>query len=91
MKYSDAMLKGFKKVNGRNCRHVLAEGGDREPTALCVNGAANYGRNGSPYSFTGLSRAHTQFMKAWGFMPHVLNNNGLPWEEIYGMARAAGL
>lgn len=83
MKYSEAMLKGFEIVGGRQCREVYVQTNDAgKPVAYCVNGAAMaVGYSGSTYLF----------YETWGCLPHVLNDQGMPWEHLYGMAVAAGL
>lgn len=94
MKFSEAMLKGFRKVNG----HQFFGGyyADRPggfPRSVCVLGAANLGAYGDPWSYpfhTGCG-AVDRFANAWGLKPQDLNDEGMPWEHIYGMAVAAGL
>lgn len=102
MKYSTAILRGFKKVGGAQCVNHLYEGHDIVPTAVCVNGAALLALHGSAEfdddgpATAALSDMSDAFLAAWGIDPVDLNNGlgdmpGLPWEHIYGMARAAGV
>lgn len=102
MKYSEAMLKGFKKVGGRQCKNelsrnergrVLVDG--FAPHSVCVNGAvllavegrAGWGVEGERV----ITDGGNGFYSAWEVDPVDLNNEGMPWEHIYGMAVAAGL
>jgi hypothetical protein len=90
MKYSEAMLKGFEKVEGRQCKDALYEGDSpRRPVSVCVNGAVALGMSGSAWNVP--TRWSRKFEEAWGERPLMLNNAGLDWTELYGMARAAGL
>lgn len=91
MKYSEAMLKGFEMVDGRQCKYLLGDSFTK-PTRVCVNGAVNLAVRGDPYKWAaGSNRASERFEKAWGIRPAFANNEGLHWTEIYGMAVAAGL
>lgn len=99
MKYSEAILKGYKSNGGKQCRYELhADSG-----AMCIQGAANLGANGSTHEWDGpflhAGECMAAFYEAWGIDPIVANNGDyreqggemMPWEHIYGMARAAGL
>lgn len=89
MKFSEAMLKGFEKVNGRQAFNgqLLAKDG-----SVCINGAANLAYTGDATTWAEETlRACGAFADVWGEAPDLLNNNGLDWTEIYGMAVAAGL
>jgi hypothetical protein len=89
MKFSEAMLKGFEQVNGRQCKYDFALPVMGKPEAFCVLGAVSAGRGALGYSFW---YADTdKFVRAWGVRPNALNDQGMPWEHIYGMAVAAGL
>ena len=99
MKFSEAMLKGYQKVGGRQCRdHYYVGGSNKNPQAVCVNGAISLARCGvaepndiSPLKHR-LQNWDSAFVGAWGIHPQELNDdNKLPWEHIYGMAVAAGL
>ena len=107
MKFSEAVLKGFEQINGRQCVGTLAmnkKGGlpgiGKLPYRCCVMGAAAIGATGNPYGEEQDWRL--EFKGAWGIDPAELNNNRdqlyygkktepFPWEHIYGMAVAAGL
>lgn len=102
MKYSAAMLNGYKLIGGKGQvdHHWRTKDGDRYSsgptpspngiTAACVNGAALIGARVEAWSAPH-ERWMAEFEKKWGIQPQQLNNEGLPWEHIYGMARAAGL
>ena len=100
-KFSSAILCGFKKVDGRQHfgDYCPEEDDPRYPWSVCVLGARNLCLTGSAKNLGNSSdfEADTMaFYKAWGVFPDDLNDGGcampgLPWEHIYGMARAAGL
>jgi hypothetical protein len=95
-KFSDAMLKGFAATNGKQCKDELFLGDPRKPSRVCVNGAVCFGLTGTANFWVGsagdeLIRWSRSFAVAYGAAPHELNNEGMPWEHLYGMARAAGL
>lgn len=95
-KFSDAILCGFKKVGGKQRQFLFCTGDPKRPTACCVRGAANLCEFGSavPEGNAQLERDWSRindFYGAWGLSPDSLNDEGMPWEHIYGMARAAGL
>ena len=85
MKVSEAILRGFEKVNGNQIRYTFFEH-DRHGRVVgcCVMGAASLGGAGG-------QRFGRPFREAWGIHPTALNDRGMPWEHIYGMAVAAGL
>jgi hypothetical protein len=90
MKYSEAMLKGFEMVGGKQCKDEFYLGSKETPTAICALGAINLGADGNaastyPHDFV------RRFTEVWGEDPQFLNDGGMPWEHIYGMAVAAGL
>lgn len=94
MKYSKAMLKGYETNEGRQCAHVLRD----DSGAMCVHGAINMGQHGhAEYNYGDEVERDKRlafmekFEEVWGDRPHTLNNAGLDWMDIYGMARAAGL
>ena len=89
MKYSEAMLKGFKKVGGRQCRGDF-EKLDRtgRVRSCCAIGAV---RLGSGYMACIGGNFADAFRKAWRVDPADLNDEGMNWPDIYGMAVAAGL
>lgn len=97
MKYSEAILKGFQRVGGRQYTHVYFYGADpANPIAACVLGALHLGLSGSarPMSqaaYNERDRFREAFAEAWGEVPDVLNDLGMPWEDLYGMSVAAGL
>lgn len=97
MKYSEAILDGFKAVGGRQCRKHYYPPGERDPTkptAVCILGALNLGSCGSAYRnyHNGPGNVFAEaFERAWGFPPQELNDDGMAWEDLYGMAVAAGL
>jgi hypothetical protein len=102
MKFSEAVLKGFEKVNGRQCRDTLArdkngtphypwdDDPQTKPYSVCVNGAINLAETGDAMKFGRLADG-VRFHRVWGVSPIELNNAGMSWEHIYGMAVAAGL
>lgn len=105
MKFSTAILKGYKKIDGRQCVDFYAvdSRGNNSPAiedvyACCVMGAANLALSGDPHHSDLDFRWREKFEDAWGIDPASLNNNRefcdlepFPWEHIYGMAVAAGL
>lgn len=93
MKSSEAMLKGFMAVNGRQTKGSMARTRHGKPVAtfdpkayrFCVLGATMKG-GGRPSGLT------VPFLAVYGVSPVFLNDEEkLPWEWIYGMAVAAGL
>ena len=88
MKFSEAMLRGYAKVGGKQCfgKEKRVVGG--RILAYCPVGAAIRG---------GMSRedatANNFAMRhVWGDTVVMLNDHAtLPWEHIYGMAVAADL
>lgn len=93
MKFSEAMLKGFEQVGGRQCRYVYREGSVTEPRTVCALGAYFLGAYGAAEcaSLDEQDDITGQFKKAWGIFIQEANDMGLPWEHIYGMAVVAGL
>lgn len=96
MKYSEAILRGYKKNGGRQCAYEL----HRKDGAMCVQGAANLGgwgdKDPNAYRWFGDDQnARGRFCEAWGLDIINLNNGDgreiIPWEHLYGMAVAAGL
>jgi hypothetical protein len=98
MKFSEAILKGYKTNGGRQCVDALEDGAGR----MCVAGAYNMATQGAPKAICDeeWSKSFQRFAAEWGIDPVVLNNNyqdrgdtnePFPWEHIYGMARAAGI
>lgn len=91
MKFSEAMLKGYEMVGGRQCKNVFHRGNPFDPDSVCVLGAVSLGDHGNAlgghigWSFS------AAFKCKWGVYPANLNDEGMPWEHIYGMAVAAGL
>jgi hypothetical protein len=93
-KFSTAILCGFKKVDGRQYFKDYCDRRHDDPTrprAVCVLGARNLCVNGNATNTTGMVPQSMAFFDAWGEYPDELNDDGMPWEHIYGMARAAGL
>lgn len=95
MKFSTAMLKGYKKVGGKQCAKNYQRG-----DAVCAHGAANLAVFGKadltrePHgidAFPTFSEEMRAFRNAWDIDVVDLNDEGMPWEHIYGMARAAGV
>lgn len=88
MKFSEAMLKGFEKVGGRQCRGYMEVRHRGRVTAHCAVGAAVRG---------GMTQCEAEssngaMRRAWGPSAIFLNDvERMPWEHIYGMARAVGL
>lgn len=83
MKFSEAMLKGFAEVDGRQCTGAYSRRDAKGRLARCAIGAACAG---------GWSASTGGFIAAWGVSVYEANDEeGLPWEHIYGMAVAAGL
>lgn len=83
MKFSEAMLKGFEMVGGKQCRGTYTEWDIYlRPVAHCALGAAIAG---------GWKGADAGVQRAWGICVAELNDKGMPWEHIYGMAVAADL
>ena len=96
MKFSEAMLKGYEMVGGVECHDGYFAGGTpRKPVALCPLGACNLAVTGNALGTNEfLSMRHPdvkQFRRVWGEHVMDLNEAGMPWEHIYGMAVAAGL
>jgi len=93
MKFSEAILRGFEMVGGKQCKgyYCPREDDPRKPGAVCVLGARNLCLTGDateePGRFT--DPDSDDFCDAWGIHPSTLNDEGMPWEHIYGMARAA--
>jgi hypothetical protein len=95
MKLSEAILKGYERVGGRQCKHAYYENGTpSRPEAVCVMGAVSLALSGNaagdvvnPFAHKGVQA----FVVAWDMAPSALNDEGMPWEHIYGMAVAAGL
>ena len=91
-KFSSAILCGFKEVGGRQQLGTFSDGASdaRCPRAVCVLGAISLCLNGDAESM-GYGDFPQLFADAWGIAPQDLNDEGMPWEHLYGMARAAGL
>ena len=92
MKFSEAMLKGYEKVGGKQWHRGYCPIKDsmRAPTRVCVLGAINLAEYGNVSGSSGWNFAKA-FYRQWGVLPEELNDEGLHWTEIYGMAVAAGL
>lgn len=85
MKYSEAMLQGYSEVGGQSVRGAMFRIKSGKPVGACAMGAVQLGGKDA-VKFAG------EFIKAWGVSVIDLNDEErLPWEHIYGMARAAGL
>lgn len=99
MKFSTAAIRGFKKVDGRQCTHWLFDGESPEaPTAVCVNGAACLGSSGNAWNFSNWNSdgVAERFREEYGFTQVELNNGQkgaepMDWQDIVGMAKAIGL
>jgi hypothetical protein len=94
MKYSEAMLKGFEMVDGKQLKKgfVAYRTDTNTPVAACAAGAVQLGLTGKrTRTFSDASGFRFDFNRKWGVDPSVLNDEGMPWEHIYGMTRAAGL
>lgn len=100
MKFSDAMLKGFEKVNGRVCRNSdYQEGSSLIPESVCAMGAGFLGMYGRADAACRSRRAYKiqsdvaeKFIAAWGIDIRTLNDmDDMPAEHLYGMTVAAGL
>jgi hypothetical protein len=98
MKFSEAMLRGYEKINGAQFfgGSYIPDGADPlNPPRACVLGAVNLGKYGRADVVYGadpaISDACERFEAVWGELPQELNDNLMPWEEIYGMSVAAGL
>jgi hypothetical protein len=97
MKASEAMLMGFARTDGRQCGTTYYSGGSMSaPRTVCVLGAINLARCGCAvpaglHSYDQQDRFSQTFEKAWGIPPQDLNDAGMPWEHLYGMAVAADL
>lgn len=99
MKFSKAMLNGFEKVGGKHYRQREAEPGygayfppgddPMNPSSVCATGAANLGF-GRAANDDGDYEGDS-FEQFWGVCVSELSDEGMPWEHIYGMARAVGL
>lgn len=88
MKFSDAMLEGYKQVNGRQCRGVSNRIRGGKIVAHCAVGAAVAGG----MSYGKAAFANIWLADHWGDTAVAFNDRDkLPWEHIYGMARAVGL
>jgi hypothetical protein len=96
-KFSSAILCGFKLVDGRQHIGGYSNHAHGDSLAVCVLGAGNLCLTGVPRGSLESMDFEEAFKKAWGFNPAALNDGRLedsepmPWEHIYGMARAAGL
>jgi hypothetical protein len=97
-KFSSAILCGFKKVDGRQHfgDYCPSDEDPHDPTSVCVLGARNLCLTGSAKNAAGMVHHQRAFYEAWGLYPDDLNDGdgampSMPWEHIYGMARAAGL
>lgn len=94
MTYSEAMLDGFTKVGGKQHKRTYYGGADpSNPASVCVMGAINLSLTGAAYTsdYEMRDRFYDRFERAWGIPPTELNDEGMPWEHLYGMAVAAGL
>lgn len=90
MKYSEAMLEGFKKVDGKQCRGLFVKMRNGKVIACCVLGAIYEGRGDD--TTVGARTFEAAFEREWGVSPVELNDKNLmDWRDIYGMAVAAGL
>lgn len=89
-KLSAAILCGYKLVDGK--QH-FGDYANKDGSAVCVLGAVNLCLTGDPRKeYVGpLAADQDRFRKAWGDWAEDLNDEGMPWEHIYGMAVAAGL
>jgi hypothetical protein len=89
VKFSEAMLKGFEMVGGRQTKGQFCIGKPSSPRAVCVHGAASLAVTGWADDWHYLP--FERFCQVWGMTPLDANDIGLPWEHIYGMAVAAGV
>jgi hypothetical protein len=86
------MLMGFEHFRGRQAFGAsYTDGFERvnpdEATHACVMGAAIFAEPGAD-----VGAWNAAFAKVWGDYPACFNDDEkLPWEHIYGMAKAAGL
>lgn len=85
MKFSEAMLRGFETVDGRQCKGNYVRERNGKAYAYCVMGAVY------AVDFTPRMKDKDRFYEVWGYTAMSLNDKGMPWEHIYGMAVAAGL
>ncbi len=98
-KFSEAILCGYAKVNGRQHIGGYSNNASGAALAVCVLGAGNLCLSGDVWRTDASSRFEKAFTRAWGFNPAALNDGRLSsgisepirWEHIYGMAVAAGL
>lgn len=95
MKYSAAMLKGFRRTNGRQWKGGGYVPGNKpedyyRPEAVCVLGAINLALTDFIIAEAGWDFAE-KFEKVWGIPPTELNDEGMSWVHLYGMTVAAGL
>jgi hypothetical protein len=99
MKWSDAVIKGYKVVNGKQCRGALRSyktvKGELVLNAVCVIGAAQLGgkaladKHGTDYEGPAACKL---FKKKVGIGVIDLNDNyKMKWEDIVGIAKAEGL
>jgi hypothetical protein len=98
MKFSEAILCGYEKVNGRQHIGGYSNCAEKpEELALCVLGAGSLCLIGQARMTSDSLAFEEAFEKAWGFNPAALNDGRMegtepmPWEHIYGMAVAADL
>lgn len=100
MKFSDAMLKGYMKVGGKqfteggssvvgSARYFPKGDDPARPSCVCAVGAANLGFGRAANKDGDCEGA--SFHRHWGVDVADLSDEGMPWEHIYGMAVAAGL
>jgi hypothetical protein len=92
VRLSEAILEGFKKVNGKQCKGVYYRGSFDVPRAVCASGAVNLATLGHAYTSGRQSRRIRSqinaFHRAYGTNLVVLNDSGVDWRDIYGMAKA---
>lgn len=95
-KISDAMLEGFRRVGGSQIKGRHFQGSPVAPVAVCASGAVLLGTFGCAEPDT--TDAHYEllptfvhFQHEYGITISDLNDAGVPWEDIYGMAVAAGI
>ena len=92
LKLSSAILCGFKKVDGKQYFGDFCAGEPHKPSAVCVVGAVNLCLTGNARNQSEMPlEEFDKFEEAWGERAYKLNDEGMPWEHIYGMAKAAGL
>lgn len=96
MKFSEAVIKGYcdPRIEGRQWIKNFADD-EVNPTQVCCLGAANIALTGTPFVNNQLLPQwvlwRDQFWNRVGVNPADLNDEGMDWRDIVGIAIAEGL